>query len=144
MTALKVRLKAASALLGGLCALSAQAAEYTFDESLLLGSGYGDGIARLNDANSVLAGQYSADVWLNGKFAGQRDVMFASRAAGDVQPCLPETFWQEQGVTVEPKTQADCFSPAERVSGGDWHFDQATWRRDISVPQGLLKRTPRD
>jgi outer membrane usher protein len=138
------RLKVVSAVLGGLCVLPAQAADYIFDETLLLGSGYGDGIARLNETNNVLPGQYSADVWLNGKFIGQRDVLFSQRTEGEVQPCLPETFWQEQGVTVEPKTQANCFSPAERVSGGDWHFDQATLRLDISVPQALLKRTPRD
>jgi len=138
------RWNAVSALLGGLCALPANAADYTFDETLLLGSGYGEGIARLNDAGNVLAGQYSADVWLNDKFVGQRDVAFVQRASGGVQPCLPEAFWQAQGVTTASAAQAECAAPADRVSGGDWQFDQATLRLDIRVPQALLKRTPRD
>ncbi|WP_354690285.1 fimbria/pilus outer membrane usher protein [Phytobacter sp. RSE-02] len=139
-----IRVKAASALLCGLCALPLYAAEYTFDETLLLGSGYGEGIARLNEDNQPVAGQYSADVWLNGTFVSQRDVLFVADKSGGVQPCLPEGFWQEQGVTTNVSTQADCYIPAERVSGGDWHFDQATLRLDVSVPQALLKQTPRD
>lgn len=138
------KLKVLSAVLGGLFTLPASAADYTFDETLLLGSGYGEGIARLNEANTVLPGQYSADVWLNGKFTGQRDVRFVERAPGEVQPCLPEAFWLEVGITEAAKGESDCLSPAERVSGGDWHFDQATLRLDLSVPQALLKRTPRD
>lgn len=137
-------MKAASALIGGLCVLPLHAAEYSFDETLLLGSGYGEGIARLNDDSQPVAGQYSADVWLNGVFISQRDVTFVTDKSAAVQPCLPESFWQEQGVTTEAPTQAECYTPSERVSGGDWHFDQATLRLDLSVPQALLKRTPRD
>lgn len=50
------------------------ASNYTFDETLLLGSGYEKSLAMLNDPDAVVAGRYSVDIWLNGRYVGRDDV----------------------------------------------------------------------
>lgn len=123
----------------------ALASEYTFDETLLLGSGYEKGLAQFNDQDAVAAGRYSVDLWLNGQYVGRDDVLFRQNAQGHIAPCLPVKFWDEQGVAAADNApSADCLEPAARISGGQWDFDQGLLRLDLSVPQAALKRTPQD
>lgn len=68
------------------------ASEYTFDETLLLGSGYEKGLAQFNDQGSVAAGRYSVDIWLNGQYVGRDDVLFRQNPEGRIAPCLPVKF----------------------------------------------------
>jgi outer membrane usher protein len=118
--------------------------EYTFDETLLLGSGYERGLAQFNQADAIPPGRYSVDLWLNGQLMGREEVTFSRNAAGKTEPCLPLTFWEAQGVQASEPAQAKCLTPAQRVNGGSWQFEQATLRLDISVPQAAMKRNPRD
>lgn len=118
--------------------------EYTFDETLLLGSGYERGLAQFNQADAIPPGRYSVDLWLNGQLIGREEVTFSRNAAGKTEPCLPLTFWEAQGVQASEPAQAECLTPAQRVNGGSWQFEQATLRLDISVPQAAMKRNPRD
>ena len=120
------------------------ASNYTFDETLLLGSGYEKSLAMLNDPDAVVAGRYSVDIWLNGRYVGRDDVLFRQNTAGRTEPCLPAKFWDEQGVTAASEQAQDCFAPEARISGGRWDFDQSLLRLNLSVPQAALKRTPMD
>ncbi|ALR77349.1 fimbria/pilus outer membrane usher protein [[Enterobacter] lignolyticus] len=120
------------------------ATEYTFDASLFLGSGYENSLAQFNQQNAIAEGRYSVDVWLNGQFVERLDVLFRKDSAGDVAPCLPADFWQAQGLTSADEQGEACLTPRERVSGGDWQFDQGALRLQLSVPQAALKRTPVD
>lgn len=118
---------------------------YTFDEALLLGSGYEKGLAQFNDQDAVAAGRYSVDIWLNGKYIGRDDVLFRPNTEGRIAPCLPVKFWDEQGVTASMEALPDaCLEPETRISGGQWNFDQGLLRLNLSVPQAALKRTPLD
>lgn len=65
---------------------SASASEYTFDENLLLGSGYEKGLAQFNEQDAVAAGRYSVDVWLNGQYVGRDDVLFRQNEQGRIEP----------------------------------------------------------
>lgn len=120
------------------------ASEYTFDETLLLGSGYEKGLAQFNDQGSIAAGRYSVDIWLNGQYVGRDDVLFRQNPEGRIAPCLPVKFWDEQGVTATEGLSEACLEPAARISGGQWDFDQGLLRLNLSVPQAALKRTPLD
>lgn len=123
----------------------ASASEYTFDESLFLGSGYENGLAQFNEEDAVAAGRYSVDVWLNGQFVGRHDVLFRADAQGQNAPCMPATFWEEQGVaSAEQGATDECLTPQARISGGQWQFDQGALRLNLSVPQAAIKRTPQD
>lgn len=98
--------------------------------------------AMLNDPDAVVAGRYSVDIWLNGRYVGRDDVLFRQNTAGRTEPCLPAKFWDEQGVTAASEQAQDCFAPEARISGGRWDFDQSLLRLNLSVPQAALKRTP--
>lgn len=75
------------------------ASNYTFDETLLLGSGY-EKARNAQRSDAVVAGRYSVDIWLNGRYVGRDDVLFRQNTAGRTEPCLPAKFWDEQGVTA--------------------------------------------
>jgi len=121
------------------------ASEYTFDENLLLGSGYEKGLAQFNEQDAVAAGRYSVDVWLNGQYVGRDDVLFRQNEQGRIEPCLPVKFWDEQGVASAKESDPQaCLAPDVRISGGRWDFDQGLLRLNLSVPQAALKRTPQD
>ncbi|MFK3662144.1 fimbria/pilus outer membrane usher protein [Scandinavium sp. NPDC088450] len=123
----------------------AVASEYTFDESLFLGSGYENGLAQFNEQDAIAPGRYNVDVWLNGQFVGRQDVVFRHDATGKTAPCFPASFWQEQGVaSAEQAGSEECVTPQMRISGGQWDFDQGALRLNLSVQQAALKRTPQD
>lgn len=121
------------------------ATDYTFDESLLLGSGYEKGLAQFNDHAAIAAGRYSVDIWLNGKFVSREDVLFQQNSEGQIAPCLSAKFWNEQGVKATTELPEDaCIEPGSWISGGQWDFDQGLLRLNLSVPQAALKRVPQD
>lgn len=64
----------------------------------------------LNDPDAVVAGRYSVDIWLNGRYVGRDDVLFRQNTAGRTEPCLPAKFWDEQGVTAASEQAQDCFA----------------------------------
>jgi P pilus assembly protein, porin PapC len=123
----------------------ASASEYTFDESLFLGSGYENGLAQFNQQDAIAEGRYSVDVWLNGQFIGRQEVLFRKDEQNQTAPCLPVAFWDEQGVaSAEQAEGEECLTPQMRISGGQWEFDQGALRLNLNVPQAALKRTPQD
>ncbi|MFP2516733.1 fimbria/pilus outer membrane usher protein [Buttiauxella agrestis] len=121
-----------------------QAENYTFDEALLLGSDYGQGLARFNREASVAPGQYLVDIWLNGRFIAREGVMFRGEGE-DVTPCLPVVFYEQNGVlALNTPGSESCLSPAKRVTGASYVFDNALLRLDIAIPQAEMVQVPHD
>ena len=121
-----------------------QAETYTFDDALLLGSDYGQGLARFNSEASVAPGQYLVDIWLNGRFIAREGVMFRSEGE-DVTPCLPLAFYEQNGVLpLTTPGSKSCLSPAKRVAGASYIFDNALLRLDIAIPQAEMVQVPHD
>lgn len=132
-------------LLGGWALpLASLADNYTFDNALLLGSEFGQGLERFNRVAAIAPGQYLVDIWLNGQFIGREGVMFRSEGK-DVTPCLPQDFYKKNGVlAAETPDQENCISPAKRVPGASYLFDNALLRLDIAIPQAEMRHVPRD
>lgn len=132
------------ALGGWAMPFAALAESYTFDSSLLLGSDYGQGLARFNRETTVAPGNYLVDIWLNGRYIAREGVSFQS-AGDDVLPCLPLAFYAQNGVLPLQKTVSEpCLSPGSRVKGASWTFDSALLRLDIAIPQAEMVQVPRD
>lgn len=132
------------ALGGWVLPLVSQAENYTFDEALLLGSEYGQGLGRFNSEASVAPGQYLVDIWLNGRFIAREGVMFRSEGE-DVTPCLPLVFYEQNGVlALSTPGSESCVSPAKRVVGASYVFDNALLRLDIAIPQAEMVQVPHD
>lgn len=129
---------------GGAFPLAASAENYTFDSSLLLGSDYGQGLSRFNRESSIAPGNYLVDIWLNGRFISSQGVSF--QEDGDsVAPCLPQAFYQQNGVLpMKDASHEICLSPSRRVEGASFSFDNATLRLDVSIPDAEMIQVPRD
>lgn len=132
-------------LLGGaVLPLCAKAESYTFDNALLLGSDYGQGLARFNQESSVAPGRYLVDVWLNGRYVAREGVEFRSEGK-QTAPCLPLAFYEQNGVlTLSPASTETCLSPAKRIEGASYSFNSAELRLDIAIPQADMVQVPRD
>lgn len=139
---------AACILLGMINAHQAKAAAqgeaFTFDPSLFLGSGFGEGIERFNQENAVVAGRYSVDIWLNNQFVQQDEIPFRALPSGEVVPCLSAAFWQNQGVSLKPETDAQCLYPQAVVEGARWELATAELKLSLYVPQAALRKGPAD
>lgn len=132
-------------LLGGaVLPLYAKAESYTFDNALLLGSDYGQGLARFDQASSVAPGRYLVDIWLNGRYVARDGVVFGGEGE-EVAPCLPLIFYEQNGVLpLSPASTETCLSPAKRIAGASYTFDSAQLRLDIAIPQAQMMQAPRD
>ena len=143
-----------------------------FDESLFLGTNFASGLNQLNKENSVTPGNYDAvDVLINNRLFKRTTIQFIKNPdSQEVFPCLSDEFLTAAGVelvnknnskpqeaaTVEgesippesaattPSVTDKCIPLAERVKGATFHFDQAKLRLELSIPQALLKKRPRD
>lgn len=117
---------------------------FTFDASLFLGSGYGEGIERFNQENTVAAGRYSVDIWLNNQFIRQDEIPFQTLPSGDVVPCLSAAFWESQGVAVKQDSDMNCLYPQAAVDGARWDLALAELKLSLFVPQAALRKGPED
>jgi len=141
-----------TALLLGLTGVQAWAEKYTFDRSFLA---FPVDLQMFAEGNPVPPGEHRADVYLNGKWAGKFDVRFANLNPGDhiAQPCFDANFLEALGfdprryaadVTVSLQTGVALCGPLGRIAEGtSATFHVAAQKLMITVPQAMLKRTPR-
>ncbi len=140
-----------------------------FDESLFLGTNFASGLNQLNKENAVTPGNYDAvDILINNKSFKRTTVQFIKNAdSSEVFPCLSDELLTAAGIELADKNTAapnttegeaipsesaatppsateKCVPLAERVKGASFHFDQAKLRLDLSIPQALLQKRPRD
>lgn len=121
--------------------------EFSFDESLMLGSGFNsEYLAKLAKGDDILPGDYRVDVFINNVFHSREEIHFANSDDGaQVRPCINEVQWLKYGVlpeyiSVKPGGErCDSYS-VENVS---YSFEQGALRLDITLPQAYIKSLPR-
>lgn len=117
--------------------------EYFFDDSLILGSAstYG-GIARFNQKGGIVAGDYEVDVYVNGKYKERQLIHFAEQSDKNIGPCLNKAFFESIEVVKIKEVSATCAPINELIDGAFVHYDPASLRLNISIPQIMLKQYP--
>ncbi|EME8577334.1 fimbrial biogenesis outer membrane usher protein [Salmonella enterica] len=113
-------------------------------------------VRRFSQGNPVPAGEYSADVYLNGDRKGQGNLRFVAprTAAGETALCLtPELqgLLDLKRAALRPaflsagrgESNATCLLLAEAVPAARVKFDLSILRLDVEVPQALVTVRPR-
>ncbi|QUG77044.1 fimbrial biogenesis usher protein [Erwinia sp. E602] len=116
-------------------------------------------ITRLQQSGAQLAGPYQVDLFINGRQAGNRTVLFNEAAAGTAQQevhdstglmaCLTRSDLEELGVDVRQipaspdETPHACLSPGKFIAGAFTAFDFEHQRLDVSVPQAAMRNSAR-
>lgn len=123
----------------------AQADAYVFDASLFRGGRVSaSALERFNKADTVAPGVYKADIYVNQQFFERAEVTFAAARNGQVLPCLDAELLGRAGVAaLDGDPAGECRPVEEAVPGSSSRFDMARLRLDLSIPQNLMKRTPR-
>ncbi|WP_312691507.1 fimbria/pilus outer membrane usher protein [Kosakonia sp.] len=119
--------------------------EFYFDASLLRNSGLSSSdLQKLNEDALITPGSHSLDIYLNGTFITRYGIEFSQRGT-NVEPCLPHALVAMLRFKSLPEKQpASCYWPDDHVMQGvRLKFDLAQLRMDVSVPQALLKSSPR-
>ncbi|MBV8270918.1 MAG: fimbrial biogenesis outer membrane usher protein, partial [Cupriavidus sp.] len=129
-------------------------ASVIFDERFLKQpDGLAIDVSRFARGNPVSAGQYTVDQYLNGGWLGRNTVQFQD-VGGKIVPCigpalisqfnLDESVVSPEGrATLARASTGECVDPGAISSDVTWTFDLSELRLDISVPQALLRHTPR-
>ncbi|WP_338726329.1 FimD/PapC N-terminal domain-containing protein [Shewanella baltica] len=123
--------------------------DYTFDDSLLFGGGYGDNyLSRFNSKSDIIPGQYQVDIYINNTYFKRQVIDFVDSGSDKIFPCLDINFWHETNVIStyiddESFEKAECASPDSIVRGVSTQFDSEKLRLDITIPQAYLQQTPR-
>lgn len=118
-----------------------------FDPALLAGRARDIDLSIFERGNPVLAGEYRADVYLNGAWQGRHDLDFRRDADGVVRACLPlatiEAFGIDTGAAPAEADPSGCRAIHDWVPGASERFEVSTLRYDLSIPQVGLRRLPR-
>lgn len=125
--------------------ISAKRDDFYFDAALLKGSGLSsDDLLRLNKGELITPGNYSLDIYLNGKFIMKSEVEYL-RKGDNVAPCLSHELLTALGLNALPaEATSSCYSQDDTVMDGVKRKDDlAQLRMDFTVPQILLKTVPR-
>lgn len=120
--------------------------EYYFDSSLFEGSAFGQNIDQFNRGD-LLAGKYLVDVYLNNQLIDSNiNIAFiSSDAVKRTAPCLPLSLLKQMQIKhVETQTlSGDCTLLDAWNSAGQWEFDAAALRLNITMPMAALNKNPR-
>jgi outer membrane usher protein len=124
------------------------AEEVEFDPSLLVPGPHATDISRFNKGQSLFAGQYDSDIYLNDQLLGRHTIRMAQeRQPGVVTLCLdPELL---QLVKIKPKAiskeltkqllnPATCVQPLALDPAMTWHYEPGKLALYLSIPQSLL------
>ncbi|WP_082683169.1 fimbrial outer membrane usher protein [Entomohabitans teleogrylli] len=127
-------------------------AEYYFDPSLLQGSRYSKGLdlSHFNQPeNTLLAGKYVLDIYLNGQLIRAKEsITLDSPAAGpkSAEPCLTPELIEASAIRIKPRdgnAAASCLFISELGQKISWEVDTARLRLNMVIPQAGLYHTPR-
>ncbi|WP_288440946.1 fimbria/pilus outer membrane usher protein [uncultured Pseudomonas sp.] len=114
---------------------------YYFDSSLLRGEKLSPAIIdRFNNPQMIVPGIYKLDIYLNGQFSESTNIELKSDTENNVKPCLTSEVLTRLGVDLNKITGYDgCNAALVSKSVVDINH----LRLNLSIPQSLLKRTPR-
>ncbi|PHY61765.1 fimbrial biogenesis outer membrane usher protein [Shewanella sp. LC6] len=122
--------------------------EFTFDDSLLFGGGYGDSyLARFNTVGQATPGKYQVDIYINGIRISRQVVDFISEDENEIYPCLDADFWKISQVIStyinQELLEQQCQAPELTVNGATAKFDVERLKLDITIPQAYMQKSPR-
>ncbi|MGC1457942.1 MAG: fimbria/pilus outer membrane usher protein, partial [Steroidobacteraceae bacterium] len=130
------------------------AADIEFNPAFLQGGSKVD-VSRFSRGNPVLPGDYTVDLQVNEKWLGRASVRFIAQPDSDMAlPCIDRALIDRIGLDFEKlsaaaqaqlrKTQADsCVDLKAIISEATVAFDLSQLRLDITVPQAVIRHTPR-
>lgn len=126
-----------------------------FNPAFLQGGSKVD-VSRFSRGDVVLAGDYLVDLQVNGKWISRVTVRFIEQPGSDVAlPCIERAIFDRIGVDAGKLTEAargelqaatrdTCLDLGRLVQDAAVKFEMSALRLDISVPQALMVRAPRD
>lgn len=125
--------------------------DYVFDSALFRGQSVNQSglMQRLSQKQSVLAGQYKVDVYVNGHFVERMQLEFKDDSS-DVQPCFQPEMLKSIGLLdsyVQTASQLSakqqCFFLSQQVKGSQLYLDFSNLRLNLTIPQSELRYVPR-
>ncbi|MET1534158.1 fimbria/pilus outer membrane usher protein [Burkholderia sola] len=128
-------------------------AQVEFDPGFLNNGGGAIDVSRYSRGNVVRAGIYTADVYVDGNWAGRIDLPFkAVPDTPDAQPCFDLATLERIGVDLTrlpPEVHASldrdgaCMRIAQAIPEASVSFDFNALRLDLSIPQISMRRQAR-
>ncbi|QCP51173.1 fimbrial biogenesis outer membrane usher protein [Trinickia violacea] len=133
---------------------STQSDDVEFDNTFLSPNGGGNvDLSRFAKGNVVLPGEYSVDIYLNGNNVARTPVLFRAVAGQkNAQPCFNAALLQSLGVDLQKlpvdmqnqlKASDACVALPQAITDATVAFDFGDQRLSVSIPQNVLRRTPR-
>jgi len=122
----------------------------TFNTAFIQGSEQPPDLNQFLQGNSVVAGIYRVDVYVNRTLSGRRDITFSKNpVSGRVEPCL--TLEMLQGFGLDSQRLSDgrqepataCFDLPAHVEFARVDYQPSNLRLSISVPQIVMSRSSR-
>lgn len=126
-----------------------------FDSGFLAHTGVDASVdlTRFEKGNVVLPGEYSVDIYVNGNDVTRTPVSFrAVTGEKNAQPCFNATLLESLGVDLQKlpvdmqnqlKASDACVALPEAITDATALFDLGDQRLSLSIPQSMLRRTPR-
>ncbi len=127
---------------------SAMLAEVEFNDTFVRHTAGAVDLARFSKGNTISAGTYRSDLYVNDVWIGKLDVRL--HATGEdphnIQPCFDRSMLERMGVDLSKltpdavarltsQTTDGCPRLADLVDGANADFDAAELKLDVSVPQ---------
>ncbi len=119
--------------------------EFVFDNAFFLGSNMNQkALLRLSEGSEITAGMYKVDLYVNNHFIENTNIRFIEDQDRSVQPCFQlEQLNRASILTSSSEIQDACGTLEQLVGSGSSQFDHARLRLDLSIPNSLMKQTPR-
>lgn len=128
--------------------------EATFNSRFLNGKSRGEDLSRFAYENPILAGSYSSDTYVNGRWQGSHDYVFRNVAdKTNAETCFSMTFLEQIGIDTsllhpsalngQLPTPDTCLTMTQWLPSATAQFDSSTFRMDINVPQAFMHRNAR-
>lgn len=123
--------------------------DYIFEPDLFRGGKFSQSTLAQFTKNSIAAGSYKVDVYVNTYFIDALDIDFVTQEDGSVSLCLQPEVFKSTGIKFTPetathaKTGKGCFLFSQVVKGGSVDMNMAQLRLNLSVPQTGMNIVPR-
>ncbi|AOA60044.1 hypothetical protein BFG52_16110 [Acinetobacter larvae] len=130
--------------------------EYIFDPNIFAGrsAGHQALLQRMSQTESVMAGPYKVDVYLNGQLLERLEVQFVQKTTQRIEPCFDEPTLRKFALAqknidiIQSQSQSQsqsqgCIFLADYVAGTRIEFDSGKLRLDVFIPQSELRAVPR-
>lgn len=120
--------------------------EYVFDQAFFRGSSLNQkALKRLSEGGEITPGFYKSDLYVNDKFIENISVQFIETADHKIKPCFTATQLKSFGIQTKTDDNLEdtCGTLDELVGSGTSYFDVSNLRLNLSIPQSLIKQTPR-